>query len=481
MIDSTPPIPSSILERLYRKLPSVHERIDRLADKDKLHHVLHAAYRPAEKTLAAGRKKFVKLTGVQPETDASVIPQLLKLKNLIQLQNIDRLVKPDPRIYIHQAKAVSFDDIKTLGRSPIESQIQNKLTAIDLKQNPQQLIDDLSTYGFAIIDTENTQKETIAQAFTTAQNYLTRTELSDKKLLSLDDPSTDVRYRAARTPEQQDNGYRPIEDIVAQRPCIFDEQYSDSWDKAKASDLKHAFQDIAHLLEAKSQEILEHVAKLLQLSPNFFEDFGYETDQSTVRLIHCISHQEQTQGSSKYFDSTTKAATPRREEPNDSCVGIHTDWGLITLLPTATAAGLEFWYNDAENNGQNSGWVQLRSKPGQLIVMPGNVAEIISGGRLKSIPHRVISKGERFSLAYFTEVKKDTDIDKVKQELIKQSSIDATKVSLFEDEVRPYLTSPDQALTGENYLLYMKHRNTKGLNGKTVDYAKTKGLFLKNS
>jgi hypothetical protein len=194
-------------------------------------------------------------------------------------------------------------------------------------------------------------------------------------------------------------------------------------------------------------------------------------------LIHCISENEQRRNSHAYFDVNSKTKTAWKGEEN-SCVGIHTDWGLITLLPTATAQGLEFWYDDKAGQGANSGWVQLKSKPGELIVMPGNVAEILSGGKLRSVPHRVISKGDRFSMAYFTEVSKDTNIDKHKQKLIESGAIGSSAVSLFEKEVRPYLTHPDKALTGENYLLYMKYRNTDKLEPAKIQYAHDQGLFL---
>lgn len=479
-MDLIVPSVNLLRERLLRKLSSVHARLDLLnGNKDKLHQVLHAAYRPGDKTLHAARQRFIKMTGIAPETPSNIIPQLLATKELKQLQNIDRLVKPDPRIYIYQGKPVSFDDIKSLGRSPIEREIQNNLRAINLSANPNQLTHDLETYGFAIIDTTDTEKQNIETVFQQAKTYLKETDLSDKEQLTYGDPSIDAEYKRAKQAEQKNNGYRSQEHITTPRPYIFDRQYDSQWQEAKASDLRLAFHTIANLLETKSQEVLEHLAKLFKLDSDFFKKVGYETDQSSVRLIHCISEQEQAKSRNKYFDNDSRKGSLANTEPNNSCIGIHTDWGLITLLPTATAPGLEFWYNDTKANGNNSGWVSLKSKPGQLIVMPGNVAEIISGGKLKSVPHRVISSGDRFSLAYFTEVKKDTNIDQLKQNFMDQAKVE-NKISLFEDEVRPYLVNPEQALTGENYLLYMKHRNTANLNSKTRDYAQKQGLFLKS-
>jgi isopenicillin N synthase-like dioxygenase len=265
--------------------------------------------------------------------------------------------------------------------------------------------------------------------------------------------------------------------MAFQRPYFLDEKYNQAWVAADAQMLKSSFQEMANLLETKSQEVLNHLGNLFQLEQGSFAKLGKETDQSTLRLIHCISETEQRRNPRAYFDAESKTKTGREGEAN-GCVGIHTDWGLITLLPTATAQGLEFWYDDKEGQGANSGWVQLKSKPGELIVMPGNVAEILSGGKLRSVPHRVISEGNRFSMAYFTEVSKDTNIDQHKQKLIESGAINLDAKSLFEEEVRPYLTHPDQPLTGENYLLYMNYRNTRDLEPAKIQYAHQKGLFL---
>ena len=477
----------TVMARLVPKLESVHERLDRLQEgksdaiaKKKLHHVLHAGYR-TKKTINAARKDLVNRTGVAPETKLGEIPELLtsKGKNLKQLQRLDRLVKPDPRVYIYRGEPVSFDDIKGLERSPIEAEIQEKIKAVNLDGNPQALIDDLSKYGFSIINTNDAEKEKISGSFAAAKTYLQGSSLESKKRLSLNDPSIDAEYRAPKKEEQKGSGYRSIENIVAQRPYVFDEQYKENWQDAGAADLRLVFQELSNLLEIKSQDVLKHIEASFQLPTGSFTDSGHETDQSTLRLIHCISEEEQTGNTSKYFNAETRSKSFSAEEPADSCVGIHTDWGLITLLPTATNQGLEFWYDDTENNGRDSGWVKLDSKEGELIVMPGNIAEIISGGKLKSIPHRVISEGGRLSYAYFTELGKKTNIDQLKQNF-RDKGLTEDRVSLFEEEVRPYLTDPEQPLTGENYLLYMKHRNTYDPKQGLIDYAREQGLFLTN-
>lgn len=476
-----------LIRRLLRKLPSVHERLDCLQDgktdgvaKRKLHHVLHSGYR-TKTTMAGARSEFSSKSGFSEGEafDEGKVRKFLETRKVNQLKRLDRLVKPDPRIYLDtDGNRVSFDDIKSLGRSPAESDIQSALQAVDLKANPGQLEKDLEEYGFSIIKTDDLEKERISKAFDGAREYFNSTNLATKKELNFDDPSIDVEYRAAKKAESSNSNYRPMENISAQRPFIYDSKYDSRWNAAAAQDLRYFIKDIAELLENKSQEILASLEALFKLPSKTFSRTGSETDQSTLRLIHCISDDEANTNPDSYFDESTKPKSFSKEEPDHSCVGIHTDWGLITLLPTATSQGLEFWFNDEKNNGKNSGWVKLNSKPGELIVMPGNIAEIISGGKLKSVPHRVISEGGRLSYAYFTELGKNTSVDDLKSELSDAGLGEAENVSLFEEEMRPYLIEPEQAITGENYLLHMMHRNTRDPGSKLISYARDKGLFL---
>jgi isopenicillin N synthase-like dioxygenase len=464
-----------LIKRISQKLPSVQDRLEGLkGNKDKLHMVLHSGYRK-KLTIPGAKNELETKLGFPLDSDPIQMQAALEKKNIKPLQRIDRLVKPDPRIYNFQNQKVSFDDLRVLTRSPIETEIQKQIQAIDLHSNPQQLMHDLETYGFAVLDTNGEEKADIKKVFEQAEHYLKNTALAKKVNLSANDASVDAQYRRASI--SGDKTYRPIESMAFQRPYFLDEKYDDAWKAADAQTLKTSFQEMANLLETKSQEVLTHLGNLFKLEPGSFAQLGKETDQSTLRLIHCISETEQKHNPNAYFDINSKTKTTREGEAN-GCVGIHTDWGLITLLPTATAQGLEFWYDDKAGQGANSGWVQLKSKPGELIVMPGNVAEILSGGKLRSVPHRVISKGDRFSMAYFTEVSKDTNIDHHKQKLIESGAIDSGAESLFEKEVRPYLTHPDQPLTGENYLLYMNYRNTRDLEPAKIQYAHDKGLFL---
>jgi isopenicillin N synthase-like dioxygenase len=75
----------------------------------------------------------------------------------------------------------------------------------------------------------------------------------------------------------------------------------------------------------------------------------------------------------------------------------HEDINLITLLPTATASGLEILHEGR--------WLAIEAPPGSLIVDSGDMLQWRTNGRLKSTTHRVVnpdnSRDRRFSMPFF--------------------------------------------------------------------------------
>jgi hypothetical protein len=257
-----------LIKRISEKLPSVQERLDGLnGNKDKLHMVLHAGYRK-KTTIPGAVKELETKLGFALDSDSTQAQAALEKKNINQLQRIDRLVKPDPRIYHFQNQKVSFDDIRTLARSPIETEIQGKIQAIDLNENPKQLMHDLETYGFAVLDTTGNEKEDIARAFEQAEHYLKNTALAKKVQLSSRDASIDAQYRVASKPDG--SNYRSTESMAFQRPYFLDEKYNQAWVAADAQALKTSFREMANLLETKSQEVLNNLGNNYENKENLY-------------------------------------------------------------------------------------------------------------------------------------------------------------------------------------------------------------------
>jgi isopenicillin N synthase-like dioxygenase len=84
----------------------------------------------------------------------------------------------------------------------------------------------------------------------------------------------------------------------------------------------------------------------------------------------------------------------------------HEDINLITLLPTATASGLEILHEGR--------WIAVEAEPGSLIVDSGDMLQWRTNGRLKSTTHRVVnpdnSRDRRFSMPFFVHPHASMDL-----------------------------------------------------------------------
>lgn len=88
-------------------------------------------------------------------------------------------------------------------------------------------------------------------------------------------------------------------------------------------------------------------------------------------------------------------------------VSPHADTGTLTLL---------FQEDDAINGLQirhSGGWVPIRPRPNALFVNIGDVVEVLSNGRYKSVEHRALTneKKERISIATFICPQEDVEIE----------------------------------------------------------------------
>ncbi|MBS0262535.1 MAG: isopenicillin N synthase family oxygenase [Planctomycetes bacterium] len=97
------------------------------------------------------------------------------------------------------------------------------------------------------------------------------------------------------------------------------------------------------------------------------------------------------------------------QEPRDAVRSHeHQDVGLLTLLPTATAAGLQI--------RTAAGWADVLGGPDELIVNCGDALELLAraqGHRLPSTVHRVVNGDgrRRISAPFFCHVRRDFVLD----------------------------------------------------------------------
>ncbi len=103
---------------------------------------------------------------------------------------------------------------------------------------------------------------------------------------------------------------------------------------------------------------------------------------------------------------------PSRPVPSHSAarwgVGEHTDYGLLTLLWQDEVGGLEIHTDD--------GWLAAPPLPGTFVCNIGDMLDRMTGGRYRSLPHRVLlnsSGRDRLSIPLFFDPDVDTRVQPV--------------------------------------------------------------------
>ncbi|CAL8469967.1 g9509 [Coccomyxa elongata] len=136
---------------------------------------------------------------------------------------------------------------------------------------------------------------------------------------------------------------------------------------------------------ALGMRLLRLLALALNMEPDFFLHM-FQRPMLFLRPLHYI---------------------PRRSQPDQGifAAGAHTDYGMLTLLKTDDAPGLQIW-----SHGR---FVDVPPKPGAFIVNLGDMLERWTNGLFKSTLHRVITDGSRhrYSIPFFFEPDFDTRVE----------------------------------------------------------------------
>lgn len=91
-------------------------------------------------------------------------------------------------------------------------------------------------------------------------------------------------------------------------------------------------------------------------------------------------------------------------EPGAVRAAAHEDINLLTILPAATRPGLELLSRDGR-------WLPIATEPGALVCDTGDMMQLLSGGRLPAVTHRVVNPegadGGRLSMPFFLHPRPD--------------------------------------------------------------------------
>lgn len=144
-------------------------------------------------------------------------------------------------------------------------------------------------------------------------------------------------------------------------------------------EFKEIFSELFNQLEKKGRIMLEALTGPLEIPTNFFEGMT-EDGSSILRLLHY-------------------PPIPAGVDPRCVRAAAHEDINLITLLPAATASGLQLKDRDGK-------WLDVDGDPGTLIVDAGDMLARMTNDLIPSTTHRVINTEEgrtksRFSMPFF--------------------------------------------------------------------------------
>ena len=119
-----------------------------------------------------------------------------------------------------------------------------------------------------------------------------------------------------------------------------------------------------------------------------FEKHFTAGDQGTIRLL--------------YYPGMADG------EEADTGISAHTDFEAFTLMHQ-DAPGLQFLSPGARSDAS---WIDAPVRPGEFVVIVGDVLERFTNGELQATPHRVLhTPHERYSIIRFNAVHPDTLIE----------------------------------------------------------------------
>ncbi|KAG1363190.1 S-norcoclaurine synthase 1 [Cocos nucifera] len=109
----------------------------------------------------------------------------------------------------------------------------------------------------------------------------------------------------------------------------------------------------------------------------------------------------------------------------DQVIGVspHSDTSTLTvLLQDDSVTGLQIWHS--------SGWVPVEPLPDALVLNVGDVIEVLSNGRYKSIEHRAMTNENkaRISIASFLCPNDDVEIEPLKSTIDSQQNVRYKKI-----------------------------------------------------
>lgn len=247
------------------------------------------------------------------------------------------------------------------------------------------LRDAMQTVGFVAVVNSKVDPQILNMAYDAAQNFYSQ-PIAEKMLCNNPSVNGQRGYIQSETAKGQKlKDYKEFYHITREYPEATCKQYNylpNIW----PSDQKFvvAMNDLMSELDQYTIVIESALAESIGKDPQFFTQMTKHGDV-LLRSIHY----------------------PANPPTNTIWSAAHTDIDLFTILPRATAAGLQVL------NAKNE-WIDVVVPDNAFIINAGDMLQNITNGVYKSSQHRVISKNsnsERYSMVLFVHPRPTDRLD----------------------------------------------------------------------
>jgi len=242
--------------------------------------------------------------------------------------------------------------------------------------------DSICTTGFAVVANHPIPHELIFKTFDEWKNFFA----SNEKLDYVFKPEEQAGYFPFRSENAKDAVFKDLKEFYHYYP----------WWKNPASVTKYTAQ-LRQQLVNLAATLLDWIEKETptEISKNFSIPLSKMIEDSPQTLLRTI-HYPPLAGN---------------EKEGEVRAGAHEDINLITLLPSATAPGLQVL--DLQGN-----WHEVACDPGTIVVNSGDMLKEASGEYYPSTTHRVVNpkgseaKTSRYSIPLFLHPRSEVRLSK---------------------------------------------------------------------
>lgn len=244
-----------------------------------------------------------------------------------------------------------------------------------------QLFSGLKDYGFVILRDHEVQESLLRQAYGLVEQFFASSNQSKMKYSGIEGGQRG--YTPFGTEHAKDAKVMDLKEFwhigqeLAPEHPLYHRYPKNVWPDELSPEFFSVFHELYQSLEKAGRAILQALTFPLDVDQQYFDRMT-EDGNSILRLLHY-------------------PPIPAGTDPRCLRAAAHEDINLITLLPAATASGLQLKDRDGS-------WLDIESEWGSLIVDTGDMLARITGDLLPATTHRVVNVEtgkSRYSMPFF--------------------------------------------------------------------------------